>query len=166
MRKSLTLVELVLSIMLMSVLVGWFGTIMIQVTENLRIIESRQDVTMQAKIALDWMVNDIREVEVAGADLSIDSATATQISFTSITGEAIVYELSGTQLLRNNNILCENVTELSFEYRDQDHVEMDSFPLIESDRQRIHHILITLALTRRDLVYELNSWATIRNVVM
>jgi hypothetical protein len=67
----------------------------------------------QARLILERMPRDIHSINSAA---SISTATASQLSFTDINGNAVTYQLSGTQLMRSGQILADGVSGLTFSY--------------------------------------------------
>lgn len=160
-----TLFELIMSIAIMGVVTVWIGMLLLQIVENFNIIENRQNIAMQGKITMDWMVNDIREISVSGSDLSLSNADLNKVSFTSVSGEPISYEFISGLILRSNKTLCENVSNLVFTYWDVDNIAIPS-PVSLINIDRIHHVVVNLSLSRAGEAYNLESWITLRNVRM
>jgi len=71
----------------------------------------------QARVALERLTRDLRMVR-ASANLTIAPATA--ITFSDTDGSNVNYSLSGSQLMRNTQVLADDVSNLQFAYLQSD----------------------------------------------
>ncbi|MFH1768902.1 MAG: type II secretion system protein [Candidatus Omnitrophota bacterium] len=167
-KKAVTLIELVFVIVLVGILAGIFSVVLVQIIDNYSLVESRQDIMTQMKMATDWIVKDIREIDNDGKDPEVSQACATAITFIKVDSESVAYVLSGNQILRNGNVLCEGVTTLQFNYRDQGNnvLDVSGGCMNSGQRKRIHHMIVELSFSRGDQSSAMSSWVVLRNVIM
>lgn len=112
--QGFTLIEMVVTITILGGVSIALGSMIIEMFQSYSSQQQFTDQDAQARLTLDRMLRDVREARLP-ADLS---APGTSLVFTDITNTAITYALSGTQLLRNGNVLADGVSALSFSYYD------------------------------------------------
>jgi prepilin-type N-terminal cleavage/methylation domain-containing protein len=109
-----TLVEMILVIVIVGIILS-IGAIFL--TTGLKGNFATEDsvyTSYNARTALLRMGDDLKEARAATAsDLS---PSANSITFTTISGNTITYSLSGTNLMRNSQILASHTSALSFVY--------------------------------------------------
>lgn len=115
-HDGFTLIELVIVIVIMGVIAvassQLLATGLTAYLTNKNIINA----TAQARLALERMTRDIRAVRTS-ADIS--AASATQFTFVDTNGSSVAYSLSGTNLMRNSQILAHGISGLTFTYYDE-----------------------------------------------
>lgn len=108
-----------LEILLVSAMVGILGLTVGPILSNAilstNLISSRGDALAEARNGMERMVAEIRLIPSTSVLANI---AATNLQFQYPAGTAITYMLSGTNLLRNSDILMDNVTSLTFSYFD------------------------------------------------
>jgi len=114
-RKSrgFTLMELVMTIVIMAILLGTLGPLY---RTGLTLFLKTNEITQgsqSARIAFNRLVHDLKTISV------INDCTYHSIDFDDIDGNNIVYELSGTDLLRNDARAMNHVQNLWFVYYDR-----------------------------------------------
>jgi type II secretory pathway component PulJ len=111
-----TLVELVLSISLLGIVGGIMGALFAESITSYSTMADRRSSMESARIAVERIKRDVELIASTG-----DIATFTDTNFTfSLAGEgSVAYTLSGTQLLRNTDVLADGVSFFDFNYLDQ-----------------------------------------------
>lgn len=115
-KRGFTLVELVLVLGLLGVMIGVLAPWLINSVRSYDLITTRRTMLGQVRAGFDRM---IREVRLIPGQSQIIATSATSFQFQYPTGTSITYSLSGTNLMRNSDVLIPNVTSLSFTYYDQ-----------------------------------------------
>ena len=112
--RGFTLIELALVLLVISFL-GVFAGPMLKTIADIMVTEyAINNLNTQGRIAMERMAREIRLIRSA-QDLT---AGASSISFTDTQGNSIAYSLNGTSLMRNSQVLSQNISGLSFIYYD------------------------------------------------
>lgn len=151
--KGFTAIELVLGIVV-GVAVALVAYVMLEPVRNFAFTEARRAGTNTGEVAMLRMVKEIGRINQPS---QITTHTATQLSFVDYDTNAITYQLSGTDILRNGNVLASGVQSLAFEYLDEDGI----VTAIPAD-MRI--ITVELNISVGDQVVRLRSAERIRNI--
>ena len=151
--KGFTLIEMVVVIVILSIIAG-LGSKVIGASFNAYL--TNQNVTTantQARLALERMTRDIHAISSAA---NITTATASQLSFTDANGNAVSYQLTGSQLMRNGWVLADGVNTLSFSY-------MDKNAATTTTPANICYVTTTLNITSGSVNYSLRSTSSAMN---
>jgi len=117
MRNGFTLIELIVVIVLVGILAATAGLFSQKmVLDSMSMIDRRGNINAQGRKALMVMARDIRMIENESG--SIGTANDTVFEFDTVNTEGIRYELAGTDLKREGNVLCSGVSVLDFDYFD------------------------------------------------
>ncbi len=116
-QSGFTIVELVLLIALSSIVAVICSRILSSQLNAIQVSTNIINADTQARVALDRMTRELRNVASAGS-LSATS-TSKQITFVDSNNNTITYSLSGTSLLRNSDVLADNIQNLTFTYYDK-----------------------------------------------
>lgn len=114
--RGFTAVELVLSIAILGVLGLALGPGIATSVQSYQLIASRRAGVAEARAAMERMVREIRQIPASAQVIGI-GASSFQFQFPA--GTAITYSLSGSNLLRNSDVLAANVSALAFTYYDE-----------------------------------------------
>lgn len=109
-----SLVELVLVITFIGILSLVLGAVVNRGVKSYDLLWSRRTNVAKAQVAMDRMVMEMRLIERPSDILDISSATKFQFEYPNNT--VITYELVGTNLLRNSDILASGIQALDFQY--------------------------------------------------
>jgi len=126
--KGFTLIEIVITIVLVSILAGIAAMIILQGVRAYSDEQIRSDVHYQARLAMERMAREIRMIRSSSEFGAINSPgvpvlgiitnnPSNAFSFTDMTGTQITYALAGTTLNRTaggTNALAQGVAALSF----------------------------------------------------
>lgn len=113
--RGFTLIEMVVVMAIVGVVAVAVTPMIMSMFESYTDQRQFADTDAQARLALERMLRELRTVRTP-ADLSAPGAS---ISFTDVNGNAIAYSLSGTQLLRDTDVLATGVANLAFSYFDR-----------------------------------------------
>jgi prepilin-type N-terminal cleavage/methylation domain-containing protein len=115
-KRGFTMVEMVMVIAILGILVGTLSPWLIESAQSFNLISNRKSMLGQMRAGFDRMVAEIRLIP---GQSQIIATSANSFQFQYPTGTSITYSLSGGNLMRNSDILMNNVTALSFTYYDQ-----------------------------------------------
>lgn len=152
---GVTLIELTMVIVIVGVLAGASSMYIKETIDLWRFLSFRNEVVAQGRTALIRMEREMRQVKDKD---SISTASATQFQFTDINDNSINFYLSGNNLMRNSDILANNVTTLNFTYFDRD----NTTPV--ADTSQIYRITITLGIQSGNQSNTLRSQVYPRNL--
>lgn len=120
-ERGFTLVEVVLVVVLLSLFGALFGLGFVASTRATLAVDTRKEALQNARVALDRMAREVRMIRSAtAADITTTIPTASDLQFTDTYGNAIQFQLTGGNILRNADILAGNVTALTFSYLKND----------------------------------------------
>lgn len=158
MRKSsfngFTLIELILVILIMSIVVAISSKILAQGFDSFMANRDVIEANWQGMIAMERLSRDIREVRSAN---DITTFTANEFNFIDINGTSIDYQLSGTDLTLNGNLLASGISALNFTYYDK-----NGNP--SSTQANIHYVKVNITVTGNNANYTLGSSIYLRNL--
>lgn len=150
-RHGLTLIELLTTIVIISLLSSGGALLLVEGVEAWNQFTVRIDTGRQARLGMDWMSREIREVDVDSDGNAVISTADTQTfafthTLTSTTTEAVTYSWDGTAgspLLRNSDTLVPQVTALTFAYYDANDAALSPLPLTAAQRLDVRRVVIT-----------------------
>lgn len=116
MKRGFTSVELVLVIALLGIEAFMLGPPLAVAVKEYALVSSRRQALVDAQLAMDRMVKEIRLIPSSAAVIDISSSTYFQFQYP--LGTTITYALNGTTLERNGKALASNVVLLEFQYFD------------------------------------------------
>jgi prepilin-type N-terminal cleavage/methylation domain-containing protein len=117
-KKSLgfTLIELVMVLTIMSVISVVVGKSLFEAFQTFITAQNALEVDWNGFIALQRINNDVHTIRSAA---SIATISAANFVFTDISGTSVQYQLTGSNLMRNSQILADGIQSLSFTYSDK-----------------------------------------------
>jgi len=117
MIRSFTLIELVMVIVIMAIIASAAIPLLISTTESWIIASRRNEMSESARISLDRIIREIRELR---NDTSVIFANNSSFRFLNLANANISFSLSGNTLQRTINgtvnNLADNVNSLNFSY--------------------------------------------------
>ena len=108
-----TLVELVAVILILGVIGFVTSHVIMESTKVYARTVPAMEAAYQARLSAQLMQREIRDMKDTA---SITAFTATALTFVDNSDTTIAYSLSGSDLLRNGDLLAQGVTSLSFTY--------------------------------------------------
>lgn len=114
--KGFTLIELIATIVLMAIISIIVGQVLLNGYQNFITSQNISQTDWRGLLALERLANDIHTIRSAG---DISTITSTQLAFTDVNGTAIQFQLSGSNLLRNSQLLASGVQSFNFSYLDK-----------------------------------------------
>ncbi len=116
-HSAFTLVELIMVIVLTGILFAVTAPLMLEIAKNWQLARSRNDLCESAKVAMDRMIREIRNIN---DNTSVITANGSTFKFVDVNSNTITFNLSSGHLIRTQgasaNQLADNVTALSFTY--------------------------------------------------
>lgn len=114
-QKGHTLIEMVLAITLMSVLVSAVSVAFLPVLDTWSLNSPKNEITDSVSYAVGRMASEIAQVK---NQTSVEVATSSRFKFTDVSNNSVDYTLSGTNLMRNANIMGRGIQSITFTYYD------------------------------------------------
>jgi len=122
--NGFTLVEIVITIVLIGILSGIAAIIILQGVRAYSSEQSRSDVHYQARAAMERMTREIRLIRSQGADIT--TMANNNLQFIDVNGATIGFSWANPTLSRwngaTNDVLAAGVTAFTFSYFQQDGV--------------------------------------------
>lgn len=157
--RGITLIELMMVITIVGILAG-VSSMYIRETASLwRYITFRNDIVAQGRMALMRLSREVRQVR---DDSSVYTAGATQFEFDDSNDNRINYQLSGTDLLRNSDVLADSISSLSFVYFNANNAQITT-PDIYPSRTDIRRIEVNLTVQSGDQAKTIKAQVYPRN---
>ena len=150
-----TLIEFVMVIAILGV-IGVFGSQMfLETAEIFFEARNRRNVVQEARYGIERMTREIREDIDTTTDIT--TFTASTLTYTDPNLTSVTFTKSGSDLLRNSDVLAGNVSALTFTYLKADGTTATS----ASDIWRIR---VSLTVTQEDATITLQAQVFPRNL--
>ncbi len=164
-KEGYTLIEIVLVIVIIAVLAGILIEPFRLGLKSYIGIETRADLTSQAREATSRIVREMRNIQKKANDKpNITSADATSITFVDAEDTTIGFSLSGNTVLRDTNILADKVSSLEIRYFNKDNAALTTFPLSAADLDNVRRILVILAMQEGTETVTMTGQAFLRDL--
>lgn len=156
--NGFTLIEIVITIVIVSIMAGIAGMIMTQGVRAFSHEQARNDVHQQARLGMERMA---REIRVIRSTADITTMANTDLRFTDIQGTTVGFNWGSPTLNRwngiGNAVLASNITAFTFAYYQQDGVSAAAAPAT------LWLVEITLTATQGTETLQLRSRVHPRN---
>lgn len=106
-RRAFTLVEVLLSIVMIGAVVVCISYILILGMNSYSLVSDRRDSLQGARLAVNMMINDFQTIANPATDITSISSSA--ITFIAAGGGSVTYQVSGSNLLRGADVLASNL---------------------------------------------------------
>lgn len=171
-RKGLTLFEMLVSLLIISVLSGTITFIFVSLLKGWDYQNRRLDVKLEVSCALDTVMYNLKEA------LSVNTAQNrtitiwfrdTDLDGTQDIGEIVTFSwdgVSGSSLTRTqvtSKIIANYITNFQLNYFDSNGIELPNPVNPQSERDRIKLISVTIASSRGSETVSLRSDVKLRN---
>ena len=164
-KEGYTLIEIILVLVIIGVLAGILIEPFRLGVKSYIGIETRADLTSQAREATVRIVREMRNIQKKANDKpNITSADATSITFADNEGITISFSLSGSTVLRDTNILADKVSSLDFRYFKGDNTALTTFPLSAADLDDVRRILVILTMQENTETVTMTGQAFLRDL--
>lgn len=162
--EGFTLIELVLVTLVIGLLAGILVPLLQQGIQGYTAIETRGDLTSQAREATDRMVREMRNIQKKANNApNISSASSTSITFVDAWTNTITFALSGSTVQRNANTLVDQVSGLQFRYFNGTNTELIP-PLSGADLDSVRRIHLVLTLAQGGETLSVTGQAFVRDL--
>ena len=164
-KEGFTLIEIVVVLVIVGVLAAILIEPFRQGIQSYLGIETRSDLTSEAREATTRIVREIRNIQKKANDKpNIASADATSITFVDNRGTTISFSLAGSTVLRDTNILADKVSSLEFRYFKGDNTALTTFPLSAADLDDVRRVLVILAMQEGNESVTMTGQAFLRDL--
>ncbi|WDT77127.1 MAG: type II secretion system protein [Candidatus Manganitrophus sp.] len=145
-RRGFTLVELILTIVLVGIIAGMASVFLRQGLNAFIAEDARADITSQGRLAIERMAREIRMIRSrTAADLpGCCTNPSTSLNFFDISGSNIVYALAGNTVTRNGIVLAQGSPTIALDFR---HYQQDGTTLATTAAQ-VWSIQVDLTVTK------------------
>lgn len=152
-QNGFTLVELIIVIVILGILVVVTEPLLQSGFDAYFTQRNITEANWQESLALSRMKRDIRGMPTLA---NITMATSSELAFTDSENESVDYTLSGTNLLRNTDVLASGVNSISFAYYNR-------YGATTTTLSDIRYINITLNVTKNNVDYTTFTTIFVRN---
>ena len=163
-KKGLTLIEIVMVIVIVATVVAGLSFYIKNIVDLYNFVTFRNEIALSARMALSRMIREIRQcsspTELVG---NISVADAHSFTFIDITGATIAYSLSGSNLMRNSDILATNVSALNFTYYDLNSAALSNVPLSVTDCMNVVRVAVQIQASYGGESLTMGSQTFLRN---
>lgn len=149
-----SLIELVITIVLLSFISVVVGQILLESFMLFTTAERVSEADMQTLLALERIVNDVHTIRSAG---DISTIAASQLAFTDKNGTVVSYQLSGSTILRNSNVLAGGIQTLNFSY-------LDGNGSATGIASAVRYIIISITATKSGISSTMSTTAGVRMI--
>lgn len=149
-----TLLELIIVIVIIGIITVPVGRMISSGFEAYLTGKNISEADWQGQLGLERMVRDIREIRSSG---SITTASSTQLIFTNFSGSSVTYQLTGSNLMRNSQVLAHGIQTLTFSYFDQNGASTLNIP-------SIRFVTVTINVTQSNANFSITTSLFPRNL--
>lgn len=146
-QLGFTMIELLMVIVILGIITAGSSELLVQGFRAFSVEKSYNNVSWQGRITIEKMNRDLRAIR---SPTDISTATSSQISFTNVDGNVVTYCVSGTQMVRGNQLSCagqalaDGVSGLIFTYYNSDGV---AFVPTMANYNLIRYVRINFSIT-------------------
>ncbi len=153
-KNGFTYIELIISIVLIGIIAAIASELLAQGLNAFLTTQNITDANWQGQLAMERMIRDIRDIRSAS---DVSTNTATSLTFVDMLGNSIAYSLSGSNLMRNSDVLARGVSALAFTYYDNNGA-------VAGSTATLHYIKIGLTVSQNNTNYTLTTTAFLRDL--
>jgi len=132
-----------MSIVIVASVVAGLSFYIKNIVDLYNFITFRNEVASSSRMALSRMIREIRQ-SASPTEGNITTAAENSFTFTDVTGATISYSLSGSNLMRNTDVLSANVNSLTFTYYDLNSLVLAAVPLSITDCQNVVRVAVEI----------------------
>jgi prepilin-type N-terminal cleavage/methylation domain-containing protein len=154
-QSGFTLIEMVMVVVIIGVISVVVGRILFQSFQTFVVSQNISEIDWRGLLALENFANDVQSVRSNNDMLTI---SPTNFSFVNANGLTVTYQLSGTTLSRNSQLLATGVSSLAFTYYDRN-LTVTAVPA------NVRYIRVALTLLENNLSLPFSTMATTRGMV-
>jgi type II secretory pathway pseudopilin PulG len=145
--STFTLIEFIIVIALLGITFAVTAPLMVAVVDAWHLATRRNDISESAKVAMDRMLREIRQIK---STTSVITANSSTFRFIDVNDNDITFNLSSGHLVRTvgatSNQLADNVSSLSFTYYNAGGSQV-STPQVSPNSTNISRIVIDLTFS-------------------
>jgi prepilin-type N-terminal cleavage/methylation domain-containing protein len=153
-QAGFTLIELIAVLVILGIIAAMASQMLAEGLSSYMMGKKVIDANWQGQVGIERMIRDLRMVRSAN-DISIN--TGSEFAFVDMTGTTIDYKLSGTNLLRNTQVLANGITSLAFTYYDKAGAS-------GATAANTHYVKFAFTVTQNNVNYNLSTMAFLRDL--
>jgi prepilin-type N-terminal cleavage/methylation domain-containing protein len=153
-QHGFTLIELVMVIILFGIVTIGATRFFLQGVTGYVDAQNVTNANWDGQVSMMRMTRDIRMIRSAN---DITTNTSAELSFTDVGGNAIDFKLTGSNLMRNTQVLARGVTGLTLTYFDKNGAS-------NSTPSSLHYVTIALTVTDNNTNYTLTTSVELRDL--
>lgn len=156
-KKGYTLIELIIVIFVLAILAFIFGALITKATDAWIFVKIRESSLGSARLSMNRILSELRRVQNPGL---VDVMTPSECGFTDIDSNAVNFKQSGTDLLRNSDVLASNLDAqngLVFTYLDEN-------SNVATTNATLRIIAVKLTFNKNSQLITFESAANVRNL--
>ena len=112
-NTGFTLMEVVIVVAIVGIIAAYSSKLLNEGFNAYLTGKSIESVVWQARLALARMALDLRMIN---SSTSISTASTSQLIFTDTNNDSVTYQLTGSNLTRNGQVLASGINNLTFTY--------------------------------------------------
>ncbi len=159
-NAGMTLMEMILVISLASILISASVVFLQPVLDSWTLAQSRSEGLNQAQYALGRMSSEIAALKDSS---SVVTASASEFRFIDVDSNNIRYYLSGTNLMRNSDVLARGVQSLAFSYTNISEASV-SAPAVSPSATDLWRVAVRVSVQKGEQSVTLESKVQPRNL--
>lgn len=145
---------MIISLVIAAIISVVIGKILLQGYQDFLIANDINEAEWNGFVALERIVEDIHNIRSAS---SIATMTASQFTFTDMSGNSVPYQFSGSTLTRNSQTLANGISGFSFSY-------LDKNGATTATAANVRYITIAISLTQNNIATAFSTTAATRGM--
>lgn len=114
-RAGFTIIELILTLLILGIIAAVVSQFALQGVRSYSAEEDRGNAHSQARLAVERVVREARSIRSCADIAGAATPSSATLSFTDVTGAAVVFSVAGGNLTRGADILAQGVTSGSLQ---------------------------------------------------
>lgn len=144
--SGFTLIEVIIVVVIIGIIAAFSSRLLMEGVNSYVKGKGIGNAVWQARLALARMALDLRTIASPG---NVSTASTSQLIFNDINANSVTYQLTGSNLTRNGQVLANGVSNLTFSYYDKN----GNATAVKTNIRYINYSL-TITLNNTNLSYQ------------